>query len=461
MAHPSSTFKYIDLFAGCGGLSLGLEQAGGELVCAVERSPMAAETFRHNLVKRIESPDEWPAYLGMDFRSQIAQQVLVAEVGRLLELPDTLVEFRDLDVDLIAGGPPCQGFSLAGRRNPQDSRNALPWQFLEVVSKVAPKIVVIENVVGMRHKFEPGDSHSTYDALSIALSETQVITPTGPANYLVQKIQANAMHYGAAQTRPRLLLVGLRTDIAQAKGISISEEIWHSDFADKSVDAPALAPKPIALSYNPALVRDALADQLKGKKSDYLDLLNDSDFWGLSNRNGTFNTGLRTHNESSVTRFGLYLLASRHGLPAILLKEVDGVDFQEKRNAALASLERLTYPIDLPGTGRKVKNAKELRELFNVFKTRKHSQRVVELDKPAPTIVTAADDYIHPLEPRVFSVRELARFQGFPEFFEFRAKETTGGLKRRTEVPQYSQVGNAVSPFLGIAIGKMIREVLS
>jgi len=92
--------------------------------------------------------------------------------------------------------------------------------------------------------------------------------------------------------------------------------------------------------------------------------------------------------------------------------------------------------------------------------TRKHSQKVLAWDEPARTVVTLPDDYVHPKEPRVFTVRELARFQGFPDSFEYLGPETTGAHRRKFEVPQYSQVGNAVSPWLGLAIGKMIRRVL-
>jgi DNA (cytosine-5)-methyltransferase 1 len=93
------------------------------------------------------------------------------------------------------------------------------------------------------------------------------------------------------------------------------------------------------------------------------------------------------------------------------------------------------------------------------FKTRKHSQRVLDLNLPSPTVVTAPDDFIHPTEPRVLTVREFARIQGFPDAFEFRSKVTTGGLHRRHEVPQYSQVGNAVSPFVATAIGRRLKDI--
>jgi DNA (cytosine-5)-methyltransferase 1 len=93
--------------------------------------------------------------------------------------------------------------------------------------------------------------------------------------------------------------------------------------------------------------------------------------------------------------------------------------------------------------------------------TRKHTQRVVLATGPAPTVVTLPDDYIHPFDARIMTVRELARIQSFPDWFEFRSKETTGSHRRRVEVPQYSQVGNAVPPLMAEAIGDLLCEALA
>jgi len=92
--------------------------------------------------------------------------------------------------------------------------------------------------------------------------------------------------------------------------------------------------------------------------------------------------------------------------------------------------------------------------------TLKHTQRVVKDDEPAPTVVTLPDDYVHPSEARIMTVTELARLQSFPDWFEFRSKETTGSHRRKVEVPQYTQVGNAVPPLMAQAIGELIRDLL-
>jgi DNA (cytosine-5)-methyltransferase 1 len=85
---------------------------------------------------------------------------------------------------------------------------------------------------------------------------------------------------------------------------------------------------------------------------------------------------------------------------------------------------------------------------------------VVNANEPSPTVVTLPDDYVHPDEPRIMTVRELARLQSFPDWFEFRSKETTGSHRRKVEVPQYSQVGNAVPPLMAEAIGELLVATL-
>lgn len=100
-------------------------------------------------------------------------------------------------------------------------------------------------------------------------------------------------------------------------------------------------------------------------------------------------------------------------------------------------------------------------KLLAELSTNKHSQRALSWLKPAPTVLSLPDDFVHPSEPRIPTVRELARFQSFPDAFEFRSTETTGSHRRRFQVPQFTQVGNAVPPRLARAIGERLREVLT
>ena len=100
------------------------------------------------------------------------------------------------------------------------------------------------------------------------------------------------------------------------------------------------------------------------------------------------------------------------------------------------------------------------KELVEILLTKKNIRQRWDPNQPSATIVTIADDYISPWEPRTFSVREMARCQSFDDSFEFLGKRTTGGLLRRKEVPQYTQVGNAVPPLLAKAVALEIKKVL-
>ena len=99
-------------------------------------------------------------------------------------------------------------------------------------------------------------------------------------------------------------------------------------------------------------------------------------------------------------------------------------------------------------------------EQVDVLLTKKNIRQKWSSNQPSATVVTIADDYISPWEARTFSVREMARCQSFDDSFEFLGKRTTGGLKRRVEVPQYTQVGNAVPPLLARAVALEIKNVL-
>ena len=99
----------------------------------------------------------------------------------------------------------------------------------------------------------------------------------------------------------------------------------------------------------------------------------------------------------------------------------------------------------------------KLENEIDILLTKKNIRQRWSATQPSATIVSIADDYISPWEPRTFSVREMARCQSFDDSFEFLGKRTTGGLLRRVEVPQYTQVGNAVPPLLAKAV---VSEIL-
>src|SRR5262245_6385631 len=127
---PRATrFSFIDLFAGCGGLSLGLLRAGGQGILAVEKSDHAFATFRENLLPRFNWPDWLP-------------QQACSISGLLRRYSDELRSLHG-SIDVVVGGPPCQGFSVYGKRNSRDARNALYTQQLRIVDLLNPAITLI------------------------------------------------------------------------------------------------------------------------------------------------------------------------------------------------------------------------------------------------------------------------------------------------------------------------------
>lgn len=454
--------KYVDLFAGCGGLSLGIERAGGELVVAVEKSDMAARTFFHNLVDDASNMHEWLQYVSSPVADQVKRGVLVRELNSLLSEDDIMSGLAAEEVDLVVGGPPCQGFSLAGRRNRDDVRNKLPWEYLEFVSRTRPKAVVIENVVGMNQRFTP-DEESSFVQLQQALTETE-------PGYVVQGVLVNAMHYGAPQHRPRLMIIGVRADVAKARGIRSTGALWKSDFADAmALPLPDLAPVPTVERSNVRTVEDAISDLSphaskanRPRNREYLKEMRDGD-WGLrlKARKDEQNHVPRKHAARTVERFRLYQYLAGAGLDQRVVSRAASLPESDAMLYVKTQLLDAEMPATSPDGTVLASTLDELCQLVISLATKKHSQKVLGWKSPARTVVTLPDDYVHPLEPRIFTVREMARFQGFPAAFEFLGKETTGAHRRRVEVPQYSQVGNAVSPWLSLAVGKMVSKVLS
>ncbi len=459
--HNRTVMKYVDLFAGCGGLSLGIERAGGELVVAVEKSDMAARTFYHNLVADASDHPEWTRYVEKPVEEQVRRGVLVRELNVLLNEESLMQDLAATGLDLVVGGPPCQGFSLAGRRKFDDVRNKLPWEYLEFVARTRPKAVVIENVVGMNQKFS-SQEESSFVQLQQALRETE-------PGYTVQGVQVNAMHYGAPQHRPRLMIIALRSDVAISLGVESTGSLWKSDFTDKLIHPlPDLAPVPTVASGGVRTVAHAVADlsphapgSAKSGSKVYVQSMRGRG-WKMRVKNveNELNHVARKHAAKTTERFRLYQYLASAGLDQKIVSRAAGLPESDARLYVKTQLVDATLPAVSPDGFELASTLDELCNTVLRLATKKHSQKVLGWNLPARTVVTLPDDYVHPSEPRIFTVREMARFQGFPDAFEFLGKETTGAHRRRVEVPQYSQVGNAVSPWLSLAVGTRIAQLL-
>lgn len=466
-------FTYVDLFAGCGGLSLGLEKAGFSLELAVEKSDMAAETFYHNFIDPITSQVEWKEFCASStpVEDQAERKLVIKQLSEVLECKPLLKSLKDKGIDLVAGGPPCQGFSLAGRRNPADIRNKLPWEFLEFVEAVAPKAVIIENVSGMSQNFNKHGQKSPFDQLRLALSQTGM-------GYDVQPVLLNAMHFGAPQHRPRVMLIGLRRDISKATGFRFSDTTWRSEFdrvgSVAFAERPQVAPVTTHFGNEILTVADAISDlsdkgyRRKLNISEFAKEMRNDDDWMPQNilmkrrAKSLTNHILRNHADHIKDRFRIYQYFRDQGIHnrTVAISKLEGLTEAEKRSLLHEALKNAKFPAVAPDGKVIATNLNELVELTMSLGTKKHSQRPLSWSSPSPTVVSLPDDYVHPDAPRTMTVREMARFQSFPDSFEFRAKETTGSLRRRVEVPQYTQVGNAVPPKMAKAVGLSVIAAL-
>lgn len=171
--------KIIDLFAGCGGLSLGFKEAGFEVVLAIEKDTSAAETYKYN------HPDT---------------KVIVGDITAIHNPKEYT---GDVEIDGIVGGPSCQGYSLSGKRDPKDPRNSLFMDFLRFVELYNPKFFVMENVQGML-------SMKTKNGENVVDIVDKEIKSLG-YNYEIYKL--NAAEFGVPQSRIRIFFIGIREDI--------------------------------------------------------------------------------------------------------------------------------------------------------------------------------------------------------------------------------------------------------
>ena len=476
--------KVLDLFAGCGGLSLGLEKAGLEPSVAVEKSPMAAETHFRNFHKRGFEWDQrvWEDLLESGkngtFAKQLDHGTVVSDVWDLLEDQESMDALFDLSPEVIVGGPPCQGFSMAGRRNPEDERNQLPWAFLRFVERLAPKAVVIENVAGINMAFSSrGGVEPPFRQLHAALEKTGI-------GYVVQPVELNARHFGVPQSRSRMMLIGMRCDLSGVNQLSVSDEPWRSQ--DAFEEASAKRDPTLGLDLVPEI--GSRVDRLRAGHHQLIeycveDALRDIDDFGYRDttdyrKNGyryaramrgprrsnakLKNHVLRKHSEKVTERFDLYHFLHDEGIDTSILSIPGTCESEAKARELLSESLGDFSESTLPDNRLFIKeNDRNLVDVVMRLHTRKHTQHVINGDEPAPTVVTLPDDYVHYRKNRIPTVRELARFQSFPDWFEFRSKETTGSHRRRTEVPQYTQVGNAVPPLMAQAIGELLNKVLN
>ncbi|WP_299619181.1 DNA cytosine methyltransferase [uncultured Tenacibaculum sp.] len=395
---------YIDLFAGCGGLSLGLHNAGWRGSFAIEKSEDAFKTLEYNLIKKKKHFD-WPSWL--DQKNHDINQVLKNHSKNLIKLRGK--------IDLVAGGPPCQGFSMAGRRIENDSRNDLINSYVEFINLVKPKLIFFENVKGFTQGFKKNNKKGK--AYSIYVKEE-----LERIGYKVKGQLINFADYGIPQKRTRFILVGI--DIEYVKSNSILNEETFFRKVESNKEEFLINKK---LIVNPTL-ENAISDLLESNGQ-------------IESETPNFKEGVYGCIESEYQKYvRKYKRKDSKVDSHRFAKHTDNV----KNRFEIALNEKLT--------------SSEYRVRFNL---KKSSTKILEANKPTPTITTLPDDYIHYCEPRIMTVREYARIQSFPDSYQFKGKYTTGGKRRTQEVPRYSQIGNAIPPLFGEQAGLVLKSILN
>lgn len=399
--------NYIDLFAGCGGLSLGLHNAGWKGLFAIEKSPDAFETLKYNLIDK-KNNFNWPNWL-----PQKSHDIKVV----LKEYEEQLIKLRG-KVDMVTGGPPCQGFSTAGKRDEKDKRNNLIKDYIKFIELVQPKILFFENVRGFTLGF---NKNKTMDKQY----STYVTDQLKRLGYDVCGQMIDFSQHGIPQKRCRFILVGIRENL-DTKNEVLAENFFYKIIENRK---DFLVSKNLKLTTT---LQEAISDLLRSHGE-----IDSPDTKG-------FKAGVYS---KALSNYQVYLRKNKkQGQVADSHRFVNHKEHIEKRFAEILIKERRNITIS---DGLKHK-----------YKTKKRTIVPLCNKRPSPTITTLPDDYIHYAEPRILTVREYARIQSFPDDFEFKGKYTTGGDRRIKEIPRYTQIGNAIPPLFGEQIGIVLQQLI-
>ncbi|MGT2949985.1 DNA (cytosine-5-)-methyltransferase [Streptococcus cuniculi] len=384
--------KYIDLFAGSGGLSLGLHNAGLKGVFAVEKNHHAFETLKYNLIDK-KNHFDWPKWLEMKNW----------DINELLSKHHQELALLRGKIDLVVGGPPCQGFSMAGKRENSDARNQLMHSYIEMIQLIQPRMLFFENVQGFTVDFKVNGKNQNYSTILIEILEK--------LDYFVIYKLVLMSDFGVPQNRKRFILFA-------SKDENITEEFFDNlynhipDFLHR---------KDLEL---PITVSQAIGDltQVQGQ----IDSMDTKNF-----KNGLY--GKIGSNYQRLMRKNL-----KDDIP-------DSHRFAKHKESTVQLFEQLMNVSD---------KAIRITPSMNLVEgLKKRGVTPLKSNSVCNTITSIPDDYIHYSEPRIMTVREHARIQSFPDDYEFKGPYTTGGERRKKDVPRYTQVANAIPPLFAEQVG--------
>jgi len=374
----------IDLFAGCGGMSLGLEAAGFDIAAAVEFDAV------HTLVHHFNFP----------YGASICKDIAAVKSQDLLRAVERKGFHRD--IDLIAGGPPCQGFSHIGKRQLDDPRNSLVFEYLRIIKEIKPKYFLFENVPGIA-----SGQHKKF------LEE--LIIEFGNIGYAVQKPIAilNAAYYGAPQQRKRLILMGSRYDVDPA----IYPEKTHLEINSEQF-----------CTVNHQLRQISTCEQAIG------DLV----------KHNVYLQGDHGINSSQLDYSGFRKSFSMKPSKKFKLCHIRTVSYQVYghigSNHTKRSIDR--FEVTTPGT---------VEPISRFFKLSPDGQcNTLRAGTTSDKGAYTAPRPIHYAVPRCITVREAARLHTFPDWFRFHNTIWHG----------FREIGNSVIPFLSKALGSEIIKAM-
>jgi DNA (cytosine-5)-methyltransferase 1 len=396
----------IDLFAGCGGLSLGLYQAGWEGLFAIEKNAFAFETLKYNLIDN-KHHFNWPDWLPQTEH----------EINEVLDkYPEQLKSLRG-KVDLVAGGPPCQGFSMAGKRVEEDVRNQLVFSYIKFIELVQPKMILFENVKGFTYAFDKNkkDGAEPYSH--------KVIRGLEKLGYNVKPHVIDFSKYGVPQRRKRFILVGVQKEIG-------SPECFEKLLMENR--DRFLAQKGLKSSNT---LQDAISDLLRSNGE-----------VPSPDRKGFYS------GKYGKTKLTSYEKLMRGDYPKTH-KIADSHSFAKQTPEKIACYTKLLA--EYPQKGKRIDG--EARAQWGI---KQRGITILDPNVVSPTITGSPDDYLHYCEPRIITVRECARIQSFPDWYEIKKKYTTGGKMRKVEVPRYTQIGNAIPPLFAEQAGIVLKKML-
>lgn len=388
---------FIDLFAGAGGFGLGFQFAGYKPILSIEIDKWAYQTLSVNNKHKIINDD-------------------ITNYDSIDKIKSTCIE----SPDIIIGGPPCQGFSVAAsnRTKNREHKNHLFKYFMLWVQALRPKIFVIENVPGIL-TWKNKDGDKVIDEIRKISQET---------GYNINIWRLNAANYGVPQSRERIFIIGTIKEIETIKPIPTN--ILKNQ--KKSLFPQFLPP---AITVGEAILDLPPIKAKEGEEIMDYETLNDLTKFQLWARNGSrkiYNHVAMKHTERLVKRYQ---------------NIIDGND---------------TMPEEL-----KVRK----RNGGGVISEVKFNQNYRHLLRSAVSYTIPASFYssfIHPTIPRNITAREAARIQSFPDWYVFKGKRTIMsnsllkklGKEDEINLSQYNQVGNAVPPLLAKAIANQLKTFL-